>query len=445
MSLVAALVAVLTLGQPAAPVGVKSPELVVTTPSAIQKLWTEIKDLGSLKGQLAAVREKRARAQVCDGLVNLRGLTGAGGALAGLGFRDGYRDRGWARPTLARVLAEARERFRRERPDRDITVGDVTQPGCGQLDHGVVIREVEGPMAEAWLAAARPYRGALASIRLARAADYPREGARFADPNLRLRIHAEARGVLRRKGAPTRLRLAETRYREGLAEPDAPGLEASFGRLVRKNLLIHYFIVTDSGGSMGLWHFVDPKKGQQLEVMTPAPVGRRRGPPPLPRLADAVEVRIARWQDKKPGSFPGEVLWIRQTDGWQPWSQVAEAGHISHLSGLDVDIAYVTRDNQRHFAVDPAAMDVPGTWRWFEVLVTVARELKAPVESILVDRVILDHLRANLPMSGRDSLKRHPLWRLIAVSPGHDGHHHVRIAEPAPRTEALARAALEGR
>jgi hypothetical protein len=419
------------------------PELSVTTPAAIQKLWGGIKDLGTLKSQLAAIRDRGARARVCDGLVDLRALAAANAPLSGLGFRDAYRDRGWARPTLARVLAVARARFRAERPDRDLTVGDVTQRGCGQLDHGVVIRQIEGPLADAWLAAARPYRGGLALTRLARGADYPGEAHRFEGADVRLRVLSEARGVLRRPGKPTVLRLAETRHREGLTDPDAPGLEEAFQRLVRKDLLTTHFAIHGAEGRVAIWHFVDTKRGQQLEVTTRAT--SRKGTGPLPKLSDAIEVRFGRWQDKKPGSFPGEILWLRHEGGWQAWSAVPEAGHISHLSGLDADLSYVTRDNLRHFAVDLAAMDVPGTWRWFEVLVEVARELKAPVESILIDRVVLDHLRANLPLKGRGSLARHPLWRLLTVSPGHDGHHHVRIAEPAARTEQLAREALSGR
>jgi hypothetical protein len=444
MTPLARLLTTLALAAPAPPPAVP-PQLVVSKPAVVQKLWERIKDIGPLKAQLAAVRDKAVRAHICDGLVDLRALAASGGPLAGLAFRDGYRDRGWARPTLARAILLARARLRRELPGRDVTVGDVTQPGCGQLDHGVVIRHLQGPQAEAWLAAARPWRGVLASVRLARAADFPRESARFEDPNLRLRIVSEARGVLRRAGEPTLVRIAETRFREGGDDSGAAELEASFARIVRKKHLIGHVIAADASGPVGLWHFIDPERGQQLEVMTRAPATRGRGQPPLPKLADALEVRQARWQDRKPGSFPGEVHWIRQSAGWQAWSQVPEAGHISHLGGLDADLSYVTRDNQRHFAVDLAAMDVPATWRWFELLAEVARELGAPLESILVDQVVLDHLRANLPMKGRGSMQRHPLWRLISVSPGHDGHHHVRIAEPAARADQLARESLVGR
>jgi hypothetical protein len=164
---------------------------------AVQRLWERIKDLGALKSQLVAIRDRNAHAQVCEGLVDLRSLTAPGGPLAGLGFRDHYRDRGWARPTLARVLAVARERLRREFPGRELTVGDVAQPGCGQIVHVVVIRLLEGAAAEAWLAAARPHAGALTSVRMARAADFPLEAHRFADPGQRIRVVSTARALSR--------------------------------------------------------------------------------------------------------------------------------------------------------------------------------------------------------------------------------------------------------
>jgi murein endopeptidase len=445
MSLLAVLVATATLAAP--PLSETPPlvpRLVMAPAASVQKLWERIKDLGTLKAQLAAIRERRALAHSCEGLVNLKALAATGGPLAGIGFRDHYRDRSWARPTLAHVLAVARERLRKELPGRDVTVGDVAQPGCGQIAHGVVVRVLEGMMADAWLAAARPYRGVMAVERLTRAGEFASEAHRFGDPDARIRVVSVALGALRERGAPTRLRLAETRYREGVDGESSWSLPETFRQLVRRGNLVSQGRATQGGEEVGLWHFADSARGLQLEAVTDASPRAKRAPA-LPALSGAREVRVARLQEKKPGSLPGEVVWLRRGEGWETWTQVPEAGHISHLGGLDADISYLTHENARHFAVDLGAMDVRATWRWFELLVEVAAALGAPVESILVDASILAHLRANLPMKGRGALANHPLWRLLSASPGHDGHHHVRLASPSARTEALAREALASR
>jgi len=81
-------------------------------------------------------------------------------------------------------------------------------------------------------------------------------------------------------------------------------------------------------------------------------------------------------------------------------------------------------------------MDVPATWRWFELLVTVADELGSPVEMILVDPSVKRHLAAHLP---RRALKT-ALWtRIIRLAGGHDGHHHLRILAADARAETAAR------
>jgi len=112
---------------------------------------------------------------------------------------------------------------------------------------------------------------------------------------------------------------------------------------------------------------------------------------------------------------------------------------VSHHGGLDVDLSYVTRDNTRHFAVDPDAMDVDATWRWFELLDATGRELGTPIEMILVDPKIKRHLAAHLPAKVRKSA----LWnKIVRLADGHDGHHHLRLAATTAKDEAAARRAL---
>jgi murein endopeptidase len=410
------------------------PRLRIKSPTDVQRGWMGLKGLGSVAAQLDAIRKREIEAWSCKGLVDVRTLARNGGPLEGVGFRDNVRNRGWARPTMALLLAEALSELRREFPGRTITIGDIAQPGCGQINHGVLVDELDGSRAADFLRDAVPMRGVLTTVEVRRGSDFPGEGDRFESPDQPVRVTMALRGAEHAKGGALRLRVARTRH-IGTGRPDEAMLAAmtqDFRGLARKDRRVSVTTVDDLRGRMALWHFVDPRGGQQLQVLATGNTAR------VPTLDQVVELRFGRWQDGKPGSFPGEILWIREAQGWSRWSQLNEAGHISHLSGIDADLSYVTVDNAAHFAVNPSAMDVAATWRWFEILDATARRMKLQLETILVDRVIRDHLRANLPMKGPRSVARHRLWGLIKLSPGHDGHHHLRIAEPPSKLEAAA-------
>ncbi|HRE91206.1 MAG TPA: hypothetical protein PK095_18955, partial [Myxococcota bacterium] len=109
---------------------------------------------------------------------------------------------------------------------------------------------------------------------------------------------------------------------------------------------------------------------------------------------------------------------------------------------IDADLSYVTTSNERHFAVDLDAMDVPLTWRWLEILEQTARELGTPLDSVLVDAKIKRHLMSRLPMKGPDSVKKSRVWPLLTLVGGHDAHHHIRIEEPSDALERRARQKL---
>ena len=416
------------------------PRLKGVSPAEVQRVWSRLKETPSLASQLRALKKKQVEAMWAKDLINVRTLAGTGQPLAGVGFRDNVRQRGWARPTMALLLADSLAQLQRDFPGKTITIGDVAQPGGGQINHGVIVKMLEGDAAKAFAQIAVMQRGHPTTLRLTTPAEYPAEADRFETPWQRVRVVNTARAQDKGKGPPRTLRVAETRYTAATIDPtQLRELEETFAKMAKRNLQVAADKVSDYRGDLALWHFVNPREGFQMEVL-----GRGR-PNRSVVFGDVVEIRFARWQDKKIGSFPSEILWVREDSGWTRWFQLNEAGHISHLSGIDADLSYITKENGSHFAVDLEAMDVPATWRWFELLDETARRMKVPVEAILVDRVIRDHLRANLPMKGKGSVARHRLWGIIKVSGGHDGHHHLRIHEGSAKQEKAALKALSGR
>ena len=104
-----------------------------------------------------------------------------------------------------------------------------------------------------------------------------------------------------------------------------------------------------------------------------------------------------------------------------------EAHHSSHLGGLDGDLSYITVDNVGHFAPQDAQLHPKKTWAWLDSLRRSARTLGIPLKALFVAPSILRQLKQN-----RVAAKRHPLWKKLRPSPGHDSHVHIRI-RPAPR------------
>jgi len=486
-----------------------------------------VKALGAAQ-QAPAVAKKRLLEQVCTDLVDLRAMSDRG-KLTGFGFRDNVRQRTWARPSLALLLSTAMERFQAEAGlthkarvggvDTIISIGDVSQAGCGQLSHGVLVFHANGARAEAFKAKARIIEGRPTLIEYLKAADFPWEADRFGPPDERVMVVTELLGEVE----SGELRHARTRYRElaapTLAESEELAREVSSlmarhaGAPEKTSSAVTRVVGPPSAGSADegaaatevrwVTHAIDTKTGRQARVVTRDKPGRRLD------WGSVVEVRLASWQDKKPGSFPNEIRWrvasvdrLRPVDPtkptkpmdstkrvnpirrpaqaataksasrrpaqaataksasrrparvkpppplgvealrWSRWSLVNEAGHISHLSGIDADLSYINVGNDRHFAVDPLAMDVALTWRWLEILVETGKALGTPIDSILVDAKIKRHLMNNLPMKGPQSVAKSPVWRLLTLVGGHDAHHHIRIVEPSAAFEKKARATL---
>lgn len=457
-----------------APSTPRVPRLKSISARQSQKNWMAVKGLPPAR-QAAAVSDRRLHEQVCADLVDMRALVESR-KIEGFGFRDNVRQRTWARPSLALLLLTAMERFQAElgarkagRGARVVSIGDVSQRGCGQLAHGVLVWTADGARREALLGAARLVAGRLVAEEIVRAADFPYEADRFGPPAERVLVEQELLGE-----DGDGLRYGRTRFREqaivsGEVQAMAREVEGLVGQHRVSEAKTRSEVAPGTGDDSGeRWvvHGIDTKRERQALVTLRKKPGRKLD------WRDVTEVRLASWQDKKPGSLPGEHRWrvesapepvavgpVRGGSGqrgraarpaplpadaltWSRWVLVNEAGHISHLSGIDADLSYVTTGNERHFAVDLDAMDVPLTWRWLEILEQTARELGTPLDSILVDAKVKRHLMSRLPMKGPDSVKASRVWRLLTLVGGHDAHHHIRIEEPSDALEKRARQKL---
>jgi len=418
------------------------PPLIHRSPDAIADAWDAIKNTSGPSRQLDLLDERGLDHAVCDGLVDLRAEVLARHAT--FGFRDNVRGRSWGRPSLARLLLEAMRRLNADFPGKTIAIGDVSQPGCGQLDHGTLVHTVTGDDATRLVNHARVVLGRPTVVEVVPARRFGSEADRF-EPGDRVEIERTVLGQDRGDDGALTLRVATRRRRWAgtLTSEDLGELQDILRRsATRRNKADERRTVTVDADGMAAerWvtHFVDSGKRRQVVAITRDRVRRRLD------LEDALEIRVSHWSAKKPASFKGEtryrpVAFPGAPPRWDRWRQVYEAGHISHHGGRDADLSYVTRDNTRHFAVDIEAMDVDATWRWFQLLVAVGEELGTPVDMILVDPAIKRHLGRHLPTSA----KRTDLWRrVIRLSRGHDGHHHLRILPADARTEARARRAL---
>jgi len=437
------------------------PKLQTTSAHAAQAAWTSIKGGGTTKSQLAAIAKKRLLATACDDLVDLRELVDSGKIGPGFDFRDNVRGRSWARPSMALVLGEAMKALRAEYPNSTVSIGDVSQPGCGQVAHGVLIQPLRGAAADQLLASASWELGLPADVTITTARDFQWESDRFAAPTQRVRVAQIVFGWSRDDAGTITLRTGRTRHLE-LDLPAANDVEAmahEVARLTKSELVEQDKIAlpgSEGGGSGWLSHWVDEKSKRQLVLVT------NRKPSGAIDFADVHEARLASWQDKKPGSRPGEVLWLNDkavasstidpkartrtakqpaaSGRWSRWEAMYEAGHITHLSGIDADLSYVTVDNRAHFAVALDAMDVQATFRWWEIVADVSKKLGTPVDAILVDPKVLRWIKSAIPKKGtrEQTHKGSRVWGLLAQVGGHDGHHHLRIVEASAAQEKSA-------
>lgn len=427
----------------ASAVPVALPRLVSATADETELAWRAIKQLGSLATQWRTLRTSGTEQLVCTDLVDFRDLTG--NLQVPFAFRDQFRGRSWVRPSLGRVLVAARMRWLAERPDGTVSLGDIAQPGCGQLSYGTLVRTVQGAERDAALLRLRRVLGEPLIQEWRTGADFPLERDRLRDPTTPILVESRVLGLSDDGSAA---RLAVRKFRPaGL--PDKPRLRkkvlAGFDRDVRV-LLADGTSVRDepvvtwdpAGRPLRVWlqHRVSRSLGRQLVAISRVPQGATLDRDTL------IELRLANWQPGKPDSFGGEVRWLPVVTadgqpGWKRLVQLREAGHRSHTSGRDADIAYQTVGNRALHREALKHLDVQASWRWLEVLAETAQLLGTPVERIYVGPKVYRLFKKRLT----DAQKASQLWqRLLHVEEGHDAHHHVRLVgvEDVAEQDALA-------
>jgi hypothetical protein len=419
------------------------PRLRLQTAEEAEVAWQHVKSLKDPVAQAKDVAKGKLDRTVCRDLTDFRALPAA--LTAGFSYRDWVRGRSWMRPAVANVLVRAMARLREAYPGATLTVGDASQPGCGPVTHGTLVHHLAGPAALAVLSHATLEAGLPVAVEAKTATDFPAELDRFWTPENLVRVEHRVLGQLGVWGeAGWAIRVATRRYlRPGSQTPEEWTKEyGRVARLVQRGRMVSAERARSWDPELGLhevWaqRFVDATSGRQALVLSSKKLARRLLPEAL------LSVRLGGWQPEKPESFRREDLWRPhlEADGtpvWERWQLMHEAGHQTHIAGRDVDLSFVTAQNQNHFAVDLAAMDVAATWRWFEALVEAGEALGTPVDRILVDRKVKRHLEQNL---GKAAL-RSPVWRRLVVVSGHDAHHHLRIAIDSPERDRRALAAL---
>ncbi|MGM0574389.1 MAG: penicillin-insensitive murein endopeptidase [Myxococcota bacterium] len=425
------------------------PRVETRSPDRIEDTWLRIKRLGSVTRQFREIARRDLASQACDRLVDLRALEGEG--LPPFRWRDRVRGRTWTRPTVAAVLIRAYRTLRSEYPRAFVSLGDLAQPGCGSLEHGTLVRVVEDDgrdrAATRLLNRARLVNGVPTVVERRPGADFLLEWERFEHPLEPVEVRHRLVAWDTDAGGDLRLRVETRRYRghdtpdEGMTQALLEDVERAVSRGVQvRTRRVRSWTPEEGTVTRWLQHWVDRRERRQVILVSRERIGRRLD-------LDAVEeIRVAAWQRRKPGSFPGETRWRARRDdevGQVAWTRALslyEAGHISHLSGRDVDASYVTGDNVRHFAVDLEGIDVAATWAWFRALDAAARDLGVEIDRILVDPAVKRHMAESLPAEA----KRTSLWRdRVRLAWGHDAHHHLRLEPAGEESEALARRILK--
>ena len=241
------------------------------------------------------------------------------------------------------------------------------------------------------------------------------------------------------------VRVETTRYKPR-TPPDGVSLGEEFEEIAkifqrRSQLVLRERVphTNSRGRVISLWehHWINPERRRQLKVYSHK---RLRRPP---RSLDSLKaVAMSSWQRKKPMSYPNERLWLKHGEKWEAWRVIVEAGHISHMAGNDVDLAYINFGNRDHFRVSPQALDPKAMRAWLESVQWAAQKLGGKVENVLMSRKLIQRL--GVGYSSREWAK-HPLSRLVRQAPGHDGHHHIRLSEETAKTRALALTELNAR
>ena len=178
--------------------GVKIPTLHIVEPAQAEQAWTAIGALASPAAQAQAIATSGVRQLACRDLIDFRALVGH--ADTAFDFRDSVRGRSWARPALARVLLRAQDQFHQEFPNARLMVGDIAQPGCGQIAYGTLVQQFQGlpaaQLAKQWLTQVRRVLGEPVVVQWATADEFADEGERFESPQAKVWVERRILGLV---------------------------------------------------------------------------------------------------------------------------------------------------------------------------------------------------------------------------------------------------------
>ena len=395
------------------------PALKVRAADWIAERWVEVKDASTTEERMAALKRARLNRVVCRGLLPVTDWMRTGALPFRL--RDTWRERTHARPELLAVMGLAAHRIHQRWPDVRITVGDISQPGCGQLRYGEVVRFVPPQtLSDTSFLFGAPTRWDAVDPQ-----SYVDEDPRFLDALGPIWKETRITGKTR----DGRQRQEVRRFDEGSSlEP------MSIARLIRRtrkrlrdrdNVQWSWIRHEDVNGKRrrlrrGVW--TDWRKRRWIEVIWRPRRGRGNV-----SVRSVLRIREAQIHRRKPTSRQYEQRYEFWDDGEagihvRRYNMLYEAHHASHMAGLDADLSYITENNEGAFEPSLQRVDAVKSWQWLLELKRAADDLGVPIQAMFVDKSIKDIL---LTVPG--VTRRHRLWRIARISRGHDSHVHLRV------------------
>jgi len=412
-------VALTVIAPPAGPFD-DLPRLLGRSAAAVQSGWEAVKESKDPAEQRKSMARKKLDRAVCHDTLDIREVMAR--TDLPLRLRDTVRWRTVARPEMIALITGAMVRLQKSDPDASITVGDLAQQGCGQIRYGTVVELVDKATAAALAEKMSRYFGGTGRYFAMPPEAFIDEYPRFVDREGPIWVEQRLTGVAR-SGL---VRLETRRFDEGRVlsgESVRKLIERTRRRIAdRRNAVVDRVNHELAGASVRLRRvrWTSARDGRWMEaIYRPSRSGATR--------ETLVRVREARFDPKKPTSRKYEERYRFGDDGEarllvHKHLLEYEAHHTSHLGGLDADLSYVTWNNEHHFSPDVAILDPERSWRWLDALRRTARDLGIPLTALFVDRSILRRLK-----EARVAPRKHPLWRKLKRSPGHDSHVHVRI------------------
>lgn len=413
------------------------PALRRTSALEVGRAWMDVKGVPDTAEQAQIVSRRRLLSLAADDLVPISAMDDA--LLRNMRLRDHWRGRVWAAPEMAAVIRRASELLAERMPDVKITIGDVAQAGGGQIPFGTRVQlltdgALRTPVADL-LARAHVRFGRVERVETVDPHEaFPVEASRFAEFEDPVLVDTRVTAVSRCQ-APTLCPL-EARVETRRFWLDKPIEGKRVGRLlaeVRREIKGAKVVArsTEGTGAARVHKAVFVQGTRQVEI-----IGRRK-PGGRLRLSDVIEIRRANLDATKPAVPIRESRYLpEQTpDGTRlvVWRQMYEATHMSHLSGLDADISYVTSGIDYHFTKHISEIDVEASRTWVEIVAEAAADVGASVDRILID----PRVRWRLSRGMSKERKEHPAWGMVRSSRGHDSHLHLRLR---PGFAAVAKA-----